>query len=325
MGLGYRVMEGPEVELDYYNFTALNHPPGHPGADGAGHLLHPIRQAWIPSPRIDPHPTSRELVAGAALPPGPEDVVLRTHTSPMQVRAMEDRSRRSSSSSPVAATAATPSTPPTARSSTRSRASPWRRASPSPTSRGPWTSSRGPCSARALRALPARLLPVHRAERRSGCLVLPLWGSGGLADGSGDSVCKGTGWIEILGSGMVDPNVFGFVGATGYDPEGRSRASPSEWGSSGSRCSSMASPTCASSSRTTCECWSSSVEGPLLLAREHCDRPERRGARRAAGAADHRGRADLPPGASLHRGFVVGRVVSVEPAPRRRPADPSAR
>ena len=39
VGLGYRVMEGPEVELDYYNFTALNHPPGHPGPDGAGHLL----------------------------------------------------------------------------------------------------------------------------------------------------------------------------------------------------------------------------------------------------------------------------------------------
>ena len=30
VGLGYRVMEGPEVEHDYYNFTALNHPPGHP-------------------------------------------------------------------------------------------------------------------------------------------------------------------------------------------------------------------------------------------------------------------------------------------------------
>src|SRR4030095_13990593 len=30
VGLGYRVMEGPEIELDYYNFTALNHPPGHP-------------------------------------------------------------------------------------------------------------------------------------------------------------------------------------------------------------------------------------------------------------------------------------------------------
>ena len=32
-------------------------------------------------------------------------------------------------------------------------------------------------------------------------------------------MCKRTGWIEILGSGMVDPNVFGFVEANGYDPE----------------------------------------------------------------------------------------------------------
>ena len=38
-------------------------------------------------------------------------------------------------------------------------------------------------------------------------------GSGELADGSRDPLCKGTGWIEILGSGMVDPNVFGFVRA----------------------------------------------------------------------------------------------------------------
>ena len=30
IGLGYRVLEGPEIEHDYYNFTALNHPPGHP-------------------------------------------------------------------------------------------------------------------------------------------------------------------------------------------------------------------------------------------------------------------------------------------------------
>ena len=30
IGLGYRVIEGPEIEHDYYNFTALNHPPGHP-------------------------------------------------------------------------------------------------------------------------------------------------------------------------------------------------------------------------------------------------------------------------------------------------------
>jgi phenylalanyl-tRNA synthetase alpha chain len=44
-------------------------------------------------------------------------------------------------------------------------------------------------------------------------------GTGELPDGSRDSICKGTGWIEILGSGMVDPNVFGFVKANGYDPD----------------------------------------------------------------------------------------------------------
>ena len=43
-------------------------------------------------------------------------------------------------------------------------------------------------------------------------------GSGQLPDGTRDPLCKGSGWIEILGAGMVDPNVFGFVEA-GYDPE----------------------------------------------------------------------------------------------------------
>ena len=44
-------------------------------------------------------------------------------------------------------------------------------------------------------------------------------GSGTLPSGERDGVCKGTGWIEILGAGMVDPNVFGFVEEHGYDPE----------------------------------------------------------------------------------------------------------
>ena len=43
-------------------------------------------------------------------------------------------------------------------------------------------------------------------------------GTGVLPDGSRDNLCKGSGWIEILGAGMVDPNVLGFV-ANGYDPE----------------------------------------------------------------------------------------------------------
>ena len=59
VGLGFRVVEGPEVELDYYNFTALNHPPGHPARM--------LQDTFYVS----------------------DEVVLRTHTSPMQVRAME--------------------------------------------------------------------------------------------------------------------------------------------------------------------------------------------------------------------------------------------
>ena len=78
VGLGYRVMEGPEVELDYYNFTALNHPPGHPARMAQDTFY------------VDPRDArTRDLSDRRGLPPGPEDVVLRTHTSPMQVRAME--------------------------------------------------------------------------------------------------------------------------------------------------------------------------------------------------------------------------------------------
>ena len=44
-------------------------------------------------------------------------------------------------------------------------------------------------------------------------------GTGTLRDGSNCNLCKGSGWIEILGSGMVDPNVLGFVKDDGYDPE----------------------------------------------------------------------------------------------------------
>ncbi len=63
VGLGYRVMEGPEVEHDYYNFTALNHPPGHP---------------------------ARMLQDTFYVQSDPE-VLLRTHTSPVQTRSMESQ------------------------------------------------------------------------------------------------------------------------------------------------------------------------------------------------------------------------------------------
>ena len=70
VGLGYRVMEGPEVELDYYNFTALNHPPGHPArlAQDTFYVDPDSLDATCASSRRRPFP---ERGAGPALPPGP--------------------------------------------------------------------------------------------------------------------------------------------------------------------------------------------------------------------------------------------------------------
>jgi phenylalanyl-tRNA synthetase alpha chain len=71
IGLGYQVAEGPEAELDYYNFTALNHPPDHP-ARGLQDTLY-----------------VKDLSGDEAAVTGESDVMLRTHTSPVQVRIME--------------------------------------------------------------------------------------------------------------------------------------------------------------------------------------------------------------------------------------------
>ena len=64
IGMGYRIAEGPEVEDDWHNFEALNHPPDHP----ARSLMDTY---YVHGPR------------------GPESALLRTHTSPVQVRVME--------------------------------------------------------------------------------------------------------------------------------------------------------------------------------------------------------------------------------------------
>jgi len=61
MGLGYAIAEGPEIETDYYNFTALNTPEGHPARSSHDTFF------------IEGH----------------DDVLLRTHTSPVQIRVME--------------------------------------------------------------------------------------------------------------------------------------------------------------------------------------------------------------------------------------------
>ena len=203
VGLGYRVLEGPEIELDYYNFTALNHPPGHPARMAQDTFY------------VDPSTLS---VDGRT--PGPEDVVLRTHTSPMQVRGMETQEPpimivvpgRCYRSDPFDATH-------------------------SPVfhqveglaigERITLADLKGTLDAFA-RAIfgPERetrfrpgFFPFTEPSVEVDVSCFACGGSGTLADGSRDPLCKGVGWIEILGSGMVDPNVYGFVAENGYDPE----------------------------------------------------------------------------------------------------------
>jgi phenylalanyl-tRNA synthetase alpha chain len=189
VGMGYRVVEGPEVELDYYNFTALNIPAGHPA-------------------RME-HDTFYFS----------DEVLLRTHTSPVQIRSMEAQ--------PPPIYIVVPGVV-------------YRRDSDA-THTPMFTQVEGLAVDEdiTLADLRGTLLEFARAmfgeqERvrlRSGyfpftepsvevdvsCFACDA--AGHLADGSLCSLCKGSGWIEIMGAGMVDPHVFEFVRDNGYDPE----------------------------------------------------------------------------------------------------------
>ncbi|MEK6271349.1 MAG: phenylalanine--tRNA ligase subunit alpha [Actinomycetota bacterium] len=220
IGLGYRVMEGPEVELDYYNFTALNHPPGHP-ARMAQDTFYVDPGSLDPDLRIEPSPALPGAeVRGPALAPGPEDVVLRTHTSPMQVRAMEEQEPpifivvpgRCYRSDPFDAT----HSPVFHQVEGLAVAEGITLADLKGTLDEFARALFGP--ERSTRFRPG-FFPFTEPSVEVDVSCFRCGGSGELSDGSRDSICKGTGWIEILGSGMVDPNVFGFVRANGYDPE----------------------------------------------------------------------------------------------------------
>jgi phenylalanyl-tRNA synthetase alpha chain len=191
VGLGYTVAEGPEIEHDYYNFTALNHPPGHPARM--------LQDTFY----VQSHP----------------DVLLRTHTSPMQVRAMETQ--------PPPIFVVVPGKV-------------YRRDSDA-THSPMFHQMEGLAIAEGitLADLKGTLLELSRAlfgEQREVRLrphyfpftepsvevdvsCFQCEGTGQLADGSRCNLCKGRGWIEILGAGMVDSNVLGFVERYGYDPE----------------------------------------------------------------------------------------------------------
>lgn len=184
LGLGFRIVEGPEVETVYYNFDALNHAPTHPARD-----------------RLDTFYVS-------------DDVLLRTHTSPMQIRAMEAQ-------------------PPPLYVIVPGRV--YRRDSDA-THTPQFHQIEGLAVDEdiTLADLKGTLLAFARAifgpdrEVRLRPHFFPFTEPSVEVDvscfmehrrGERCRVCKDTGWVEILGSGMVDPNVFGYVAEYGYDPE----------------------------------------------------------------------------------------------------------
>ena len=184
MGLGYRVAEGPEVEDDWHNFEALNFPPGHPARAMQDTLYVDLGE--------------------------PEQVMLRTHTSPVQIRVMETQKPPIYSVMPGR----------TYRNETLdARHSPvFHQIEGLAVDRGiTFGDLAGTLeaftSAYFGKKLKSRLLPSFfpftepSAEFAITCV---------FCDGAGCRVCSNTGWIELGGCGMVDPNVFL---AVGIDPE----------------------------------------------------------------------------------------------------------
>jgi len=177
--MGFRVVKGPNVELDYYNFEALNIPKDHPARD--------MQDTFYIS----------------------ENVVLRTHTSPMQVRVMEAQQP------PVAVIAPGKVY---RRDSDVSHTPMFHQVEGLLVDRGvTFGALKGTLTAfvremfgkkTALRFRPS-FFPFTEpsAEVDMQCVI---------CGGKGCRTCSQTGWIEILGSGMVDPEVYGFVN---YDPE----------------------------------------------------------------------------------------------------------
>ena len=208
IGLGYRVLEGPEIELDYYNFTALNHPPGHPARM--------VQDSFY----VDPDSLGEGARNEEGLPPGPQDVLLRTHTSPMQVRAME------SAEPPLFVIV--PGTAYRRDTIDATHLPMFHQVEGLAVAEGISLADLAGTLDHAAKALfgPERetrlkpdFFPFTEPSVQVDVSCHACGGTGLRPGGERDPLCKGTGWIEILGAGMVDPNVFGFVAEHGYDPE----------------------------------------------------------------------------------------------------------
>ena len=177
--MGFQVVEGPEIETDYYNFEALNIPKDHPARD--------MQDTFYIS----------------------DNIVLRTHTSPMQVRVMEQQQP------------------------------PVRIIAPGKTFRRDSDLTHTPMFHQVEGLLVDQGISFADLKGVLTVFVHEMFGPDVslrfrpsffpftepsaevdiqcvICRGTGCRVCSQTGWLEILGSGMVDPAVFGFVN---YDPE----------------------------------------------------------------------------------------------------------
>jgi phenylalanyl-tRNA synthetase alpha chain len=196
VGLGFEVADGPEVERVYYNFDALNFAQTHPSR-----LL-----------------TDTFYIEPAGDIFDPESRLLRVHTSPVQVRAMElqpppiyiivpGRVYRPDSDAThtpqfhqVEGLAVDEDITLTDLKGTLET---FARAIFGPE--------------REIRLRP-HFFPFTEPSVEVDVSCFNCHG-GVTADGQRCPLCKGTAWIEILGAGMVDPNVLGYVKHNGYNPE----------------------------------------------------------------------------------------------------------
>jgi len=204
IGLGFDVIEGPEVETVFYNFDALNHDPAHPARSRSDTFYVDQRRPEAGGPSQDAGPDA----------PRSDLLVLRTHTSPMQIRAMQKW-------------------PPPLAIIVPGRVY---RPDSDATHTPQFTQIEGLCVdeditladlkgvllafARAIFGMDREIrLRPHFFPFTEPSVEVDVSCFNCARDGSPCRLCKGSGWIEILGSGMVDPNVFGFVREHGYDPE----------------------------------------------------------------------------------------------------------
>jgi phenylalanyl-tRNA synthetase alpha chain len=195
--LGYSVAEGPEVESDYYNFESLNFPPNHPARDMQDTLF----------------------IANQESKPARDRLLLRTHTSPVQIRTME---KLKPPIRIVIPGKVYRNDPPDASHSPVFHQIEGLAVDTNIT----FGDLKGTLD-HAMKALFGSSVKTQfrpsffpftepSAEMMVSCFIC---GGSGRRGSEPCRPCKTTGWIEILGCGMVDPNVFEFVKHNGYDPK----------------------------------------------------------------------------------------------------------